>query len=139
MVGGSPSPMPPSNSSLDMPSSKILLRGKISEKCQNNWCLRGQKNCGAYGAAKKALCTLIFSFYCRFKKQFFEKITKISSKPNIAKILLFIAFLKNSFFQISQNFSKTAPSAPNFGSFAPKILPSNPRIDGGTDLLVSGN
>ena len=44
------------------------------------------------------------------------------------------------FSKICSKFSKTAPTAPTFGGFAPKILPSpNPKILGGAGLLKRGN
>ena len=50
--------------------------------------------------------------------------------------MLSIAFLKNGFFfKKSLRFSKTAPSAANFGRFTPKILPQIPKSMG--DRLTS--
>ena len=100
--------------------------------------------------------TLNFDFYCIFERQFFVKSAKFSFKPR--KILgfdkkidtkttifkkkifvaqkwqklVFIAFLSSNFSKICQIFLKTAPSAPNFGRFAPKILPPpTPKSMGG--------
>ena len=54
---------------------------------------------------KKAIYTLTISFYGSFKKQFFEKITKNFAKPDIAKFLRFLAFLRTNFSKISLKFS----------------------------------
>ena len=69
---------------------------------------------------KKPPYTHIFTFYCSFKKQFFENIAKICSKPYVLKFLLFISFLRNNFPPKKLKFSKTAPSAPFLGT-----LPEN--------------
>ena len=94
--------------------------------------LKGSKRFrGACGAAKKAPYTLKFAFYYSFKKQLFEKITKRFFKPNIAKFLLFISFLRNNVSKISLKFPKMAPPAPNLERFAPKSLPPTPESMGG--------
>ena len=51
---------------------------------------------GAFGTRKKPPYTHIFTFYCSFKKQFFENIAKIRFKPYVPKFLLFISFLRNN-------------------------------------------
>ena len=56
--------------------------GQNPQKMPKYLVLKGSKKfCGAFGAAKKTLYTLIFAFYCTFTKQFFEKNPKIFSKP----------------------------------------------------------
>ena len=96
--------------------------GQNPQKMPRYLVLKGSKKfCGAYGASKIPLIYPDFCLYCGFKKQFFEKKTREFCLIQCSKILLFIAFLRYNFFEKSPKFSKKAPSAPNFGRFAPKI------------------
>ena len=99
--------------------------------------LKGKKISRRLRRRKKTLYTLILTFYCSFKKQFFERIRKKFSKLYMTQFWLFIAFLRNNFPEKLPKFSKTAPSAPNFGRFAPKILPPQPPILWGDRLTSS--
>ena len=52
-----------------------LMEGQNLRKMPKYLVLKGSKNLqGTCGAAKQALYTLIFTFYCRFKKHFSKKI-----------------------------------------------------------------
>ena len=60
---------------------------------------------------KKALYTLLFTFYCIFKNKFYTS------------IFIFYFISKKEFFQKLLKFSKMAPSAPNLGASRPKSSP----------------
>ena len=102
--------------------------------------------CSAYqnfqgpSAPEKTLDTLIFAFYCSFKKQFFRKVTfrkpfrnqspkTLSGKnfltPYTQNFDLYFIF-KKQFSVKSQNFSKTAPSAQISGALHRKSCNRTP-------------
>ena len=73
--------------------------------------LKGPKTFWAPLPPKNTLYLYVFTFYCIFMLNLDQKFTFTVKKRDI--------------------FLKKAPSAPNFGRLAPKILPPQPRIFGG--------